>query len=301
MNLILLKYDQTISPMDDDIVQDCRGIILDERRNWRVVAMAFRKFFNYRCRHAARIDWSTAVVQEKVDGTLCILYPYDGDWHVASAEYPDAAEDARAGGATLAECFWDAFADARMTLPPSACGVCFAFELVGPRNRVIVEHRRPGLAVLGCRSLRTLREESAKAATLRLRCPSRQAAVRCFPLAGLRAVEAALAGIDPLEQEGFVVVDASWARVKVKPLRPGSPACVVAENQDRRRKSQVLNPGRQRVVSTPGANAKPLGKLCGPFFAVVSPILFHVSWIWRPEGSAHFLVSMHGKLLRLRL
>src|SRR4051812_14936403 len=45
-NLVMLKYDQINSPMSEPIVQECRGIILDEADNWRVVSFPFRKFFN---------------------------------------------------------------------------------------------------------------------------------------------------------------------------------------------------------------------------------------------------------------
>jgi tRNA splicing ligase len=52
------------------VVQECRGLILDESANWRIVAFPYTKFFNYGEEHAASIDWSTACVQEKLDGSL---------------------------------------------------------------------------------------------------------------------------------------------------------------------------------------------------------------------------------------
>ena len=67
-NLALFKYDQIESPMSEAIVQEARGIVLDENDNWRVVGRGFSKFFNHLEGNAAQIDWSTAKVQEKVDG-----------------------------------------------------------------------------------------------------------------------------------------------------------------------------------------------------------------------------------------
>jgi hypothetical protein len=74
---ILLKYDQIESNMSFEEVQDCRGLIL-ERDTWKVMSMSFRKFFNHGEGNAATIDWNTARVLEKVDGTMIQLY---WDWH----------------------------------------------------------------------------------------------------------------------------------------------------------------------------------------------------------------------------
>ena len=67
-NLVLLKYSQINSPMAERIVQECRGLILDEADQWRVVSAPYFKFFNYGEPHVATIDWSTARVYEKLDG-----------------------------------------------------------------------------------------------------------------------------------------------------------------------------------------------------------------------------------------
>lgn len=44
-NLVLLKYSQINSPMDEPLVQECRGIILDESDHWRPVSVPYFKFF----------------------------------------------------------------------------------------------------------------------------------------------------------------------------------------------------------------------------------------------------------------
>lgn len=60
--------------MKEPIVQECRGLILDEAEGWRVVCMPYKKFFNFGEDCCADIDWSTAKVQEKLDGSLISLY-----------------------------------------------------------------------------------------------------------------------------------------------------------------------------------------------------------------------------------
>jgi hypothetical protein len=46
---------------------------------------------------AAAIDWTNAVVTEKLDGSLVTLYWYQGGWQVASTGTPD-------GGSKYADC-----------------------------------------------------------------------------------------------------------------------------------------------------------------------------------------------------
>jgi hypothetical protein len=68
-NKILLKYDQLAGNalMALPEVQECRGIVL-ELGTWKVLNMAFTKFFNVGETNAHTIDWNTAFVTEKLDG-----------------------------------------------------------------------------------------------------------------------------------------------------------------------------------------------------------------------------------------
>lgn len=68
-DLVLLKYDQLNSDLGNEIVQECRGLILDAH-TFEVVCYPFNKFFNYGESHAADIDWRTAYVTEKLDGCV---------------------------------------------------------------------------------------------------------------------------------------------------------------------------------------------------------------------------------------
>ena len=84
-NLVCFKYDQRLSPMMEKAVQEARGIILDENCDWAVTSMSFRKFFNAEEPLAAEINWTTACIEEKLDGSLMALYWYDNAWQVQSS------------------------------------------------------------------------------------------------------------------------------------------------------------------------------------------------------------------------
>lgn len=220
-NLVLLKYHQTESPFAEQLVRECRGIVLDEADNWEVVSRAFDKFFNHGEGHAADIDWSTARVQEKLDGSLTCVFAYKGAWHVATSGTPDAAGDVNGVG-TFAEYFWKTFDEYGnpfvMPAPyiEPVDGTCFFFELMGPANRVVVVHDRPHLALLGGR-LSWDQEMTIDMASAFLRATGCSVpTVRSFPLQSFEEVAKTFETMSPLSQEGYVVVDAAFRRVKVK-------------------------------------------------------------------------------------
>lgn len=212
-NLALFKYNMVESPFAERIVCECRGIILDEARGWAVTSRAFDKFFNHGEGHAAAIDWSTARVQEKLDGSLIVLYHYDGKWQVASSGTPDAGGNVHGFPRSFAELFLETFGDPAVKIAPGCERMCFYFELMTPFNRVVVRHNEPKVALLGARDLVTGQEMKASlAGTLVARTP----VVWEHPLGTIADIEASFATLSPLEHEGYVVVDASFNRIKVK-------------------------------------------------------------------------------------
>lgn len=73
-NYAIFNYDHD-SDFSNPIVQEARGIILNIEKQ-EVVCWPFRKFGNYYESYADKIDWATARVQEKVDGSIVKLW-YD--------------------------------------------------------------------------------------------------------------------------------------------------------------------------------------------------------------------------------
>lgn len=210
-NLVLLKYNQIASNFQHELVRECRGIVLDESEDWRIVCRAFDKFGNLGEGYAADIDWTTARVQEKLDGSLATLYHYAGDWRVATSGTPDATGDVHGNGLTFHDYFWNTFQAEGGRLPANE-NLCFSFELMGPMNRIVVVHEKPTLRLLSVRHRTTGQQFAPEAHVHEVQIP----AVRTFPLGSIEALQATFDGMSPLAQEGYVVVDAQFNRIKVK-------------------------------------------------------------------------------------
>ena len=79
--------------------------------------------------------------------------------------------------------------------------VCVAFELTSKWNRVVVQHADPTLTMIGVRCRRTGRESPVSSLAHVYRH------VRSFPLQSLADITATFQHLEPLKQEGYVVVD----------------------------------------------------------------------------------------------
>jgi hypothetical protein len=216
--LVSLKYDMIESPMAEPIVQQCRGMVVDVEAR-KVVAWPYNKFWNYGEGLAAQIDWTTAYAKEKLDGSLMLLFWHEGEWRVASSGHPTAG--GRLGseeGRTFRDAFWETWKATDMVLPASRFeGTTFMFEFCSHENRVVVKHDAPYIALHGARNENG---DEIHTSNLGVFC-----LMRNWPQAGENAVRSpedvlsVAAGLNPLDQEGFVVVDVNFNRVKVKSPR----------------------------------------------------------------------------------
>lgn len=214
-NLVTLKYDLE-SPMSTELVQQCRGLILDADNNWEIVARPWDKFFNYGEPLAAKIDWKTARVQEKLDGTCCLLYHYDGKWQVGTLGLPDASgEVAHGTGWSFQQLFWWIWDILGCKVPGKQWEKwTFMFELCTQFNRVVVRHELARIVFISARALDG-DEEMIGSEEFPVHLYKWEA-VKEFPLQSLSDVQATFDKLDPLQMEGYVIVDANLNRIKVK-------------------------------------------------------------------------------------
>lgn len=206
-NLYQFKYSQIDSPMKEPLVQVCRGIILDRDDDWKVVCYSYDKFFNVGEALAAEIDWSTAKVYEKLDGSLCQLYWYDNQWHVATSGTPDASGEVNGYGITFKDLFWKVWNELGYKLP-TIVNMCYVFELCTPYNRVVVPYKDNRIVLHGTRELVTMQECKPKVV-------SDLYSWECIKEFDANVLET-VSDLDPMKQEGFVVCDHNFNRVKIK-------------------------------------------------------------------------------------
>lgn len=191
------------------LVQEARGIII-ELSTLTVVAWPFRKFGNYTESYADTIDWSTARVQEKLDGSILKLYYYDGIWRWATNGMINA--DARFAK-LITKCH--NYSSLEYDEAGSYWGLnkdkTYIFELTGPENQIVVSYKIPLLYHIGTRNNLTGEECNDEIGIIK----PKEYPVHSFEEC-LSVLQELNKGSDTVEHEGFVVVDAQWNRIKVK-------------------------------------------------------------------------------------
>ena len=288
--LCLFKYNQIDSPMGNPLVQEARGLILDESDNWKVICYTFCKFFNHKEPHAAQIDWSTAVVEEKLDGGLMQLYRYDNKWHVATSGVPDASGVVNGYDKTFKDLFWETWKKQGLDIELLHQDYCYALELTGPMNRVVVDYAESKLSFIGCRLLPDLREVTL--------LPWRAPQPRSFPVSSVEDCIKDAEALNPLQQEGFVVRDRDFNRIKIK-----SPAYIMLhhakDSLSKKRMCEVIRKGeydefKLAIDSLPELK-KVFDDLDAKHRSVVSKI--HEMWDWiRDVESQKDFASVATKL-----
>lgn len=222
-NLYLFKYGID-SDMSLEICQECRGLILDRDNNWEVVAYPFNKFFNLNEPGAAEIDWDSAKVYEKLDGSLMNLYWYGGKWNWATSGNPDAAGNVGDHGFTFDELVRSTIFDTVGMLSRDVSNdyfsidldknVTYMFELTTPFNQVVVPHSEKTLTSIGARSVLTF-EELTKDEILEL-LANEFKFCKTYDFGSKEEILEALNDKKGTEREGFIVVDKNFNRVKIK-------------------------------------------------------------------------------------
>ncbi len=217
-NLVCFKYSQRESPLAEPLVQQCRGIILDEAQDWAIASYPYDKFFNYGEPNAATIDWSSARVYDKLDGSLMTLYFHAGQWRVQSSGTPDASGDVGGFGFSFQTLFWQVWNELGYCLPNAALpevaaqDYCFCFELMTPYNRVVVRHQENQLVLHGVRNRITHQEADPNLWADRYGWSG----VNTVKLNNWNDILATAQTLDPQAAEGYIVCDAAFRRVKVK-------------------------------------------------------------------------------------
>lgn len=198
-------YDLLQNPDFNDLeVSLCRGITF---RGDKVVCCPFFKFGNYGENYSPSIDWASARVLEKLDGSLISLWYDNEKWHVSTSKNIDAYKcDTPIGIYTFGELFQQAASNQHLDFSSLNKNYTYIFELTSPYNKVVIPYSKIEIWHLGTRDNTTLQELEVD---IGVQKPN------SYLLSSLDECVAAAATFGK-EKEGFVVVDKYYNRVKVK-------------------------------------------------------------------------------------
>ena len=214
--LFNLKYGVIGTDKGNPIVRACRGAVVERVDNdgdhspyFRLVAYAFDRFFNLGEAEADEIDWSSANVYEKYDGSLIKLFWNGVQWVVSTSGSVGGAGSVGDSGMSFEELFWDTFRYMRYNAFDLNPNYCYVFELCAAENRIVVKYDEPMLRLLA------VRDRANDFVELPLGDFSRVFWVaESFNFGADNIVDEVNArGAD---HEGFIVCDANGNRIKVK-------------------------------------------------------------------------------------
>ena len=263
-----LNYDQCMSKKGVELSDQCRGMVVrplawdtldrlgdgasddvfSKTARWRhtvftsgfeLLAWPMCRFYNEGDVAAAHVDWDSAVVLEKLDGTMIELYwdPVHIRWHVGTRSVPEADLPIKAGhleigDTTFAGLFWRALDEtirANDNVMSSTLNqrrvanflqglnkhVTYVFELTSPFNRVVVKYEVPRVTLIAARNIRTGLEVPIYGGLFHGTVP----AATTWPVRDLGTLKEHVASMNGIDCEGAVVLDASghpFKRLKVK-------------------------------------------------------------------------------------
>lgn len=220
---IMFMYNQLSSDFTNPVVKECRGIILEESTK-RVVCHAFDKFMNAEesTSDIDKIDWNSASVQRKIDGSIIKVWFDNNAWHISTNGTIDAFKALLSSDIDF-KSFGELF-----TNELQYCGVIKSFddlckylskdettifELVTDYNRVVVppENYDGSIYLLGARNNITNQERDVLGTSLSqiMLTPER------YNLSSYDEVRNAANAL-PWDEEGYVVCDKYFHRVKIK-------------------------------------------------------------------------------------
>lgn len=81
---VILNYSQIDSPKTHPITRECRSLVLDANRGFRLIARSFSRFFNLGeyLEEQRDFKWHSCVASDKEDGSLITIYYWQNSWHI---------------------------------------------------------------------------------------------------------------------------------------------------------------------------------------------------------------------------
>jgi hypothetical protein len=137
----------------DEVTLSCRGLIVDTASN-KVIVKPLPKFFNYE-EVQEKVPWSSSdyvYVQEKLDGSLGILFCYEGEWIMATRGSFTSSQAIR-GLEILKK---------KYNLSSFDPGHAYICEIIYPENRIVVNYEEEKVVFLSAILNRSFNWEESK-------------------------------------------------------------------------------------------------------------------------------------------
>lgn len=227
---ILLKYNQLESDMSNNIVQECRGLIIQPDifqltinppiQQYKIASMRFTKFFNYGQEEAAKLEFPCEA-SEKIDGSLIgVWHDKDAGWHVSTSGniYAEDAPLNIVGYQSYRDIFNLAWDESFFDKLNKDC--TYIFELVSPYTRLIVPYKETKLYLLAIRNNITLEEFDRASIPIiaKLLFKDKISAPKSFICNNIEEIKSAVEKLTENNEnfEGFVLCDKYFNRIKLK-------------------------------------------------------------------------------------
>lgn len=206
-NLVQLCYHQIDTPKND-ITNECRGIILDTKNDYKVVCYPFYRFGDYNP-SKNKVDFNNCKFYKKIDGSICTLYYYGNKWRVSTKGLPDANGLILDKNITFNDYFWQIWHKLEYVMP-NDINNNYVFELKFPNNQNIVQTNEESITLLAIRNKNTFEEYHIED------CNTFNWKIVKSVNKNLEEILEELKYTDPLQNEGYVACDINFNRCKIK-------------------------------------------------------------------------------------
>ena len=223
------------------------------------------------------IDWNSAVVEEKVDGSLIKIWHHNDEWHISTNNTIDAF-CAEIGDTELT--FGDLVNEAIgcSLVPYFLEGLdkhtTYMFELVSPKSRTTIFYPKTQLYYLGQRNMNTMKESKCYTEHMK------EYGVLCPKTYSLNNLDACLEYIKTMtkDEEGFVIRDAELNRMKLK-----SPEYLMAfhmRNNGMVTKKRIIEMCKNNTVDDFMAYCPDYREMAEDVIAGIVAVCTHLEFTW---------------------
>jgi len=197
--LVCLCYHHTKSPKNE-ITNSCRGIIVN-KDTFEIICYPFDRFFDYNENVKTNFDFNEFYFTEKIDGSLCNVWFYNGTWNVSTKSSADASGMIRHKGISYADYFWHVWNKLGYGYElDKDCTHMFEFKFPSD-TQFITQAATESISLIGERDNETLREFHIMTESV------------CYNFDTLKQI---VKDMNPVTCEGYVLVDENFNRLKLK-------------------------------------------------------------------------------------